>query len=507
MPYQGQAQFLEIKCSGGLLLDQGSKDMPYGAATILQNYEPSTKGGYRRMNGFAKYDTTALTGAGQILGITTLGANVIACRGANVEYGSGSGWTSITSARTAAGRYHFDTYNWNGTEKIIMASGQAGTNPAATWDGSTYVLMNGALGTGAGTAPTNPIDVTEHKDHMFYLQGNTITMSAPFAENDFTPANGAVEFTVPDTGVKLKSFRDELYIFCEKSIYKFTGDTTSNFQIKDVADDIGCVSGWTVQEVGGDLVFLGPDGLRTVSGTAKIDDINLSSISKSVQDRIKGLNESTYVFSSNLVRNKSQYRMWYTVDNVAEGQNQGIIAVLKQRENGLGWEYSDMLGIKPSYATSGYLSGTETVLHGGYSDGFIYKQENTNGFAGSNISSIFRSPDLTMQDSGIRKRPKHITFNIKYEGVIAPTLKIEYDFGSTLVSQPAAYTMSSPTYIAVYGGGKYGSATYSLDPTALDRIWAEGSGFSVAIKITDASTNASFTILGYQVEYVEGGRK
>jgi hypothetical protein len=332
-------------------------------------------------------------------------------------------------------------------------------------------------------------------------------MSAPFNANDFTPANGAAVFTIPDTGVKLKSFRDQLYIFCEKSIYKLVGDSTSNIALIDVADDIGCVSGHTVQEIGGDLVFLAPDGLRTVSGTAKIDDVDISTLSKHIQERIKGLNETAFSFSSLLVRNKSQYRMWYVVPAVAEGQAKGIIGVIKQGEGGFYWEFSDTLGIKPSAAVSGYLSGVENVLHAGWDNGIVYKQEEANSFAGSNIASIFRSPDIIMQDSGLRKRIKRITFNIKYEGTMTPTLELEYDFGRSSVPQPAAYTMSSPSYISVYGGGVYGVSVYTLDPTALDRVWVIGSGFSIAIKIKDTSTNASFTILGFQIEYVEGGRK
>ena len=35
-------------------------------------------------------------------------------------------------------------------------------------------------------------------------------------------------------------------------------------------ENIGCVDGNTIQEIGGDLVFLAPDGLRTVAGTARI---------------------------------------------------------------------------------------------------------------------------------------------------------------------------------------------------------------------------------------------
>ena len=522
MPYTGQAKFLEVACGGGLLLDHSSKDMPYGAAIVLQNYEANIAGGYRRISGFKKYDSNALTGSGNVLGITTLGTNVIACRGANVQYGSGSGWTSITTGRTSTGRYHFDKFNLTGTEKIIMASGTAGTNPAATWDGSSYVLMNGAIGSGVGTAPTNPTDVVEHKDHMFYLQGNTITVSSPFVENDFDPANGSAEFTVPDTGVKLKSFRDELYIFCTKSIYKLVGDNVDNFSIKDVADDIGCVSGWTIQEVGGDLVFLSPDGLRPVSGTARIDDINLSSISKQVQERIRGLDESNYEFSSSLVRNKSQYRLWWSAKDTAasgisqlESSSPGLIGVLKGAAGaeGTGWEYSDMKGIKPSYATSNYISGAETVLHGGWDDGFVYQQEvNTTGtgFAGGTIPSIWRSSDIIMQDSGIRKRPKHVTLNVKWEGYVAPSLDVEYDFGNTAIAQPAAYTVTTPTQISTYGFSTTtygGTSVYSLDPMGLDRLWVEGSGFAVALKITDTSTNSAFTILGFQIDYTEGGRK
>ena len=51
--------------------------------------------------------------------------------------------------------------------------------------------MDGSSGSGSGTAPTAPTNVAIHSDHAFYLQGNTLTFSAPFAPNDFTPANGA----------------------------------------------------------------------------------------------------------------------------------------------------------------------------------------------------------------------------------------------------------------------------------------------------------------------------
>ena len=77
MPDTSQVTNLEVACNGGLILDKISQAIPAGAATILQNFEPSILGGYRRINGFSEFDANALTGADQVLGIAFLGSNVI----------------------------------------------------------------------------------------------------------------------------------------------------------------------------------------------------------------------------------------------------------------------------------------------------------------------------------------------------------------------------------------------------------------------------------------------
>jgi hypothetical protein len=56
-----------IELTGGLVsnlsrLQHGLK-LP-GSARVLQNFEPSTKGGYRRINGFAKFDTAVVPAYG-----------------------------------------------------------------------------------------------------------------------------------------------------------------------------------------------------------------------------------------------------------------------------------------------------------------------------------------------------------------------------------------------------------------------------------------------------------
>ena len=43
-------------------------------------------------------------------------------------------------------------------------------------------------------------------------------------------------------------------------------------------------------------------------------------------------------------------------------------------QGGIGWEYSDMKGIKPACCDSGFISGVETIVHGGMTDTYINKK-------------------------------------------------------------------------------------------------------------------------------------
>ena len=70
--------------------------------------------------------------------------------------------------------------------------------------------------------------------------------------------------------------------------------------------NVGCLSGYSIQEIGGDLIFLAPDGLRTVAGTARIGDVELGTVSKAIQPLVTDLTESINSFIiSSLVLEKS----------------------------------------------------------------------------------------------------------------------------------------------------------------------------------------------------------
>ena len=562
-----------VTVSGGLVLDRDVYTMPVGAATILQNFEPSVKGGYRRLSGTAKYDANLLGGATDtVLGVAIFADKVIAASGTIVQESSGSGWSSIDTGRTSAGRYRFEEYNfttnenrlifadganfasfYNGTTVVdikgsttISATGSAsgsstslsvtsaagiaegmyigGTNigsgaKVSSVSGTTITMSVATTGTissasvtfaGLGTSPTNPSMVAAFKNHMFYAgmsaEPNTIIFSALGDENDFTTSNGAGSLNVDSTIVAIKSFRESLMIFCEDRIYKLTGNALADFKIEPVSRNVGCSDAFSVQEIGGDILFLAPDGLRTVAGTARIGDVELGTVSKQIQDRINDIGFDNV--SSVVIRGKSQYRLFFPTTGGLETSAKGLIGVLKSNPQGqLGWEYSDIRGLKPSCCVSGFVSGTETVIHGGY-DGYVYKQESGNTFAGTAMTALYRSPDLTMGDAGIRKTMQRINVNYDPEGAVNVSLFVKYDFEDAGTPQPSAYTLTTANTAAVYGSSAtlYDSAVYGAEGMPIVRQSVEGSGFTVVIRLTDTSSNPPITLKGFELEFTPGAR-
>lgn len=490
-----------VRLGGGLMLDKDAFTLPPGAATQLENFEPDINGGYRRINGFTKYDSAQLGGStGTILGVHIYKDQVIAAKGTAIYKGSGSGWTSIDTGRTSAGRYDFVNYNFNNTEKVIWCDG---ANRPSSYDNSTVTDLS--------NAPSDPEFVAVFKNHVFFggMSSNPqeIVFSAPFDETDYTTANGAGTVKVESTVKKLKVFRDRLFIFCDDQIFFLAGSSVADFQLQPVTRNIGCVDGFSVQEIAGDLVYLAPDGLRTIAGTEKIGDVELGTVSKQIQPRLDNI--STDRISSLVIRNKTQYRLFFPEDSGGVSASPGIMGVIKSGvEGGMGWEYGDLKGLKPACCTSGFISSTETVLHGGY-DGYIYKQESGDDFDGTNIKAVYRSPDFTMGDAGIRKLMQRIIWNYDNDGAVDSKFRIRYDFNSSDVPQPAEYDLTTGAAIAIYAftTSTYGTAVYGSSGTPLVRQSVEGGGFTVAVRLDDRAGAAPISIKGYQLEFTPGGRR
>ena len=512
MPDTSQVQPTAFNCQGGLVLNRSTFMMQPGEALELENFEPDIEGGYRRINGFSKYVNAVVpqtsSSTEKILMVATFGDLVVAARGEKIfsATAGGSSWTEADSGRTNAGTYSFERFNFDGNDKLVVVDG---ANAPAVFpsDMGTPTDVSDSSVSGAKF-------VTSFKNHMFYAGMSStpqeLVHSEGFNEDGFS--SGATlpagSIKVDDTIVGLKTFREDLFVFCENRIFKISGSSSSNFAVSAVTRNIGCINGNTIQEFAGDLIFLGPDGLRTVAGTARIGDVEIGTISSNVQSIFDENLSSASEFHSVVIPDRSQYRIFFTKGVVGQSSTTGVACVLK----GQTFEFSELRGIKPASTDSFVKAGDVIVLHGDYSNGYVYRQESGNTFDGSPILAKYRSPDLTFGDAGIRKHMQRVIVNFKPESTIDADLFLRYDYESKDAPRPAAYELDSGDIAAIYGTTTYGTTssvigTYGGASQPLFRQSVEGSGFAVALRVNDGGETPPYSLKGFQLEYQVGARR
>ena len=415
-------------------------------------------------------------------------------------------WTERDTGRSSASRYNFERFNFDGNDKLVVVDGD---NAPTFFNSAMSATDVTSAGSGeVSTAVTGAKFVAAFKDHMFYAGMSStpqeIVFSVPFDEDNFATGSGAGSIKVDNTITGLKVFRDNLFIFCESRIFKLSGTSLSNFAITPVTRNIGCIEpfGSTIQEFAGDLIFLGPDGLRTVAGTARIGDVEIGTISKSIQSLIDDNIKNADLFNSIVIPDKTQYRLFFNKSGLTEPNTIGVICVLKGQQ----FEFAKLKGIKPSSTDSVVESGDVIAIHGGF-DGYVYRQEKGNDFDGTAINGKYRSPDLTFGDPGVRKHMQRVILNYAPEAAISADLFLRYDYESAEGARPNAYPFDSTKVAAVYGTATYGTATYGGATQPLVRQAVEGSGFALALRVNDSGTTAPYSLKGFGLEYQVGARR
>ena len=363
------------------------------------------------------------------------------------------------------------------------------------------------------SAPTDPSLVTIFGERLIVAGQSSnpqqVAYSTRLTPENFTGASaGTVD--VGDQIVGIKSFRNKLIVFCKNSIYQLS-NLDSTAVLSSVTKNIGCVSGKTIQEIGGDLIFLAPDGLRTIAGTARIDDIELGSISRKILPVFRDdvfPNLSTITFSSMVIREKSQYRLFYFKNGTADLQQKGILGTFKISSQGVPlYEWSQTTGIPARITHSGFDENDNEVHYHATTDGRVYNHDTGTSFDGSNIQCEYKTPDLDYGDSGVRKTLYYIKTSIRAEGA-NDNLKVlcRYDFDDNNVPQPTELAIGSLASPAVFGTAVFASAVFGQTLFPQQKINLTGSGFTNNFRISSNGTGSSYTVSGFYVDYIPGGR-
>lgn len=503
-----------ILCDGGLdtstdALRHGT-EFP-GSATILQNYEAADQGGYERVLGFSKYDSTTLTGSGPILGVGVGLGGVLAARkngtDNQIRFSSGSGWSSPINGTARTGsvtKVRFKFYALT-TDKVVVITD--GVNPALKWDGSTATTINGT------DAPANPKYAEMHLGRLFlsgYSASPTgVSISLSGDDTDFH-TSGAIELFARDTVIGLKKFRDALYIFCTNGIQKLTGTSSSDFALEDVTTSISAVSGDTIQEVAGDILFLAPDGVRSLAATERVGDVELGLVSTKVQSLLREVvgAYSADAYSTCVIRKKSQYRLFVQDTNVVDASAKGFIGKFKGPDlSRLSYQWSTLKGFNAYCADSAYVGINEISVFGHPTNGYVYQMENANDLDGNAIEFIYRSPQITFGDATLRKVLHRAIIYTQAKGDVNVTLNTVLGFDEINYPQPPAITLNQTGAVSTYDSAIYDTSVYSALQYPVFREKLNGSGFTTAFQYSGSSTGARHRIDSYQLEFSIKGRR
>jgi len=539
----------KLVCRGGLNSNENHLDLAEnvpGAATRLVNYEPSLFGGYRRLEGYSEYDPDYPvvddgnnSAEGKVLCVAMFRDDdvgnpyVIAARkdtGLNsysfYKLTPGVGWSKIDTGTTRlfesnsreVQKIRHVQFDFGAGNEICFVDG---INNAIVFDGTDWFELSSSGG-GGGNGPGGdqivdaPSIVDVFENHLFLGGDRTarsvVVHSAPQDPLTFTAAAGAGQIPVGFPVVQFKPFRSDLFVFGSNSIKKISPDLTAGFVIDQVTANVGCISRDSVQEIGGDLIFLAPDGLRPVAGTSRIGDVELETISKSIQGRLLEIiqNNDLDLLNGVVVRSKSQVR-YFISDETTDTLNAiGVIGGLVNNSGQISWEYGELLGIRASCTTSEYIGRDEFILHGDF-NGKVYRQENGESFDGQDIVSIYSTPYLDFGDTEIRKVPHRINTFVRAEGPFTLNLSLQYDWGDQDTARPSTYEQTSTGAPTVYGGRNivFGgdNVTYGGNSRPVIISDLQGSGYSVRATFVTSGQSAPFSIQGIVFEFALSGRR
>lgn len=394
-----------------------------------------------------------------------------------------------------ASRVRFSGYSFDGTDRLVGVNGEG---RPFTMSDSDFRLLDTDVTDIIGASYVNT-----YKNHLFFGKGKTVAFGAPFSDSNFTPAAGGGVINFQDDITGLTEFREQLIIFGFESINRLTGNTVADFVAQPITDDIGCVQPDTIQEVGGDIAFVGPDGVRMLSATDRLGDFGLAVASRVIQTEVLALLRTYPSFSSVILRDKNQYRLLGYRQEFSVASSRGILGTQFAAQDDQSFAWAETQGFKAFVAHGEYvesLSRERTVFAN--DDGFVYEMESGNSLDGDSIPASFSTPYLPITDPEMRKTYYKLNTYLDPQGSVDGSLQIRLDFNAPGTIQPPPITFQGLGQTAAfYGQGTYGVSRYGGRLNNTYRQQVIGSGKNVSIQYTFNNTNPPFSIDTSTLEY------
>lgn len=492
-----------------------------GFATELNNYEVLVEGGYRKIDGFTEYgDIPDVIDEDDVRGIAYY-KGIVVVVGERVLHSpnNGSTWNVVNRKgvsktpskdlndkdilpRTGVSYVEFSKVTVGNSEVLVITDDVEAT-AMLTIEGDNYTYTVGPEEL-KGYKFT-----TRYQDHIVYAntrdKPGSVVVSDRFAPLTVT-GTGAWEAQVGDEIMGLHTFRDYLYIFCRSSIYRVVNlESASNVAIRPVTTKVGCIDGRSIQEIGGDILFLADEGLRYLGATERIDDVDINLVSSLIQPLVTKVTPSQGPVSSVVIPSKSQYRLFFA-DNL--GKRQGIIGTLGT-DGVFAWSTTDDMFVEALTLTtegegeSVYHIGSPTV-----GSKRVYHHSKGITFDGTPFSGRWATTDFNFGDSSIRKSLHFLDAYLEAEDKASIDVTVSLDHEELSTLQPEPFNIAPVVIASRWGESVWGGeTTWGATRYPADEVFLEGSGKWVKFTFEDnQDDNSPYIIRGFDIQFTVAGR-
>lgn len=384
--------------------------MPLKSATVTAGGTGYTTAPTVLINGVSGLATATVSG-GAVTGITitTPGAYTsvpaITFSGGG---GSGAAATAVLLTLLPGGRYEFVNGNFGGTTQMLKMFGVDGTNKGFMFDGTNFTQIT------TGMPTDTPNHVEFHKNFLFYAFGASLQFSSIGDPTTWNVVLGAGELALGDTITSLKSYIgnnsyigteavNALMIHTSSKTFVLYGSDQTSFSLAKHSDTAGGIAG-SVQVI--DQPYYFSDlGIVNLSVTQAYGNFIMTTISEALQPFIN--QERTRISSSCIVRQKSQYRLFFD-DGYAL-----YVTFLNGKVLGL---MIEQLGIPIVCCVSSKLLDNTEVIYAGSNTGYVYQMESGPNFDGQQIMAYLNLAFAHFKSPRVLKRFRKAVLEVKGTG-------------------------------------------------------------------------------------------
>lgn len=486
------------KMNGGLNSTASALGVDTNEATDLQNIDFDVFGSIKKRNGYSQLNESAVNSGATCTGLFNAGFKsgeklFGAFEDAIYKMDDLDGtWDSITLSGTSLSTGDNNLLSMTFFDDRLLATNNV--NPPIQWLGGS-----GAVAAVVPSGLTKAKWTVDWNNYAFYFNvtvSGTAYPSRGYWSNfkDTTTWTGTDFIDVDlDNGEEITGVHalgDRLVVFKENHIYYwlFTGDSDIPFVVVKSPSDVGCISGYSIQEVNNGLVFLAYDGLYFFDGN---DSIKLSDRVNATLDTF-AKNRFQYAVSA---YQRETGRYWLSF-STSGGTTHNRCLIWDSRNNA----FSLYSGHNSNYFTVLLDSGTEKIYFGDYA-GFAYQadtgtSDNPSGTETA-INAYWKSKWFNFGDLFTEKSTTNIAiyYQIKSASI---TFGYSYDLDEDAQYQQVFSTSTSSD---VYGSAVWDEATYAQAGGRVVRRNLAGRGRVVRLEFSNNTVDETFQIdgIGFQL--------